>query len=171
MVASLTERFDLADTLARWHHTEWAGFYPGWTIESCRAELMAHTDPNCLPTTLVAFNDAGELLGSVSLLLDDLPGYECFSPWLASLFVRADHRCRGVGRLLLEAAVGEARRLGVPELYLFTADHEGYYAARGWAVAERGSAGGQPVTIMTRHTEGRRAFGGRGTEGATPARR
>jgi hypothetical protein len=49
MIASLTQRLDLVDTLARWHHAEWAGFYPGWTIETCRAELMAHTDPNCMP--------------------------------------------------------------------------------------------------------------------------
>lgn len=154
IIASLAQRLDLVDTLAGWHHAEWTEFYPGWTIEACRAELMAQMDPNRLPTTLVALDDTEELLGSVSLLLDDLPGYECFSPWLASLFVRGDHRRRGVGGVLLKAAVAEARRLGVPELYLFTADHEGYYTARGWAVAERASVGRQPITIMTRRTEG-----------------
>ena len=154
MIASLSQRFDLADTLARWHHAEWARFYPGWTIGACRAELMAHTDPNSLPTTLVALDDTGKVLGSVSLLLDDLPGYECLSPWLASLFVRPECRRRGLGGRLLKAAVAEARRLGVTVLYLFTADHEGYYAARGWSVAGRTSTGGQPVSIMTRRTEG-----------------
>jgi hypothetical protein len=49
--------------------------------------------------------------------------------WLASLYVRADRRRRGVGGMLLKAAVAEARRLGVKALYLFTADQEGYYGA------------------------------------------
>jgi predicted N-acetyltransferase YhbS len=153
MIVSLAERPHLADTLARWHFAEWADLYPGWTLQACRAELGAHVDPHRVPTTLVALDDTGEAVGSVSLLPEDLPGYECFSPWLASLFVRPDRRGGGLGSILLTAAVAEARRLGVGQLYLFTTAHEGYYAARGWAAARRASAGGQSVTIMTRRTE------------------
>ncbi len=148
-IVSLAERPDLTATLAQWHFAEWADLYPGWTLEACQTELRSHTDADRLPTTLVAVDATGEPLGSVSLVLDDLPGWEHFSPWLASLFVRPDQRGRGVGGSLLRAAVAEARRLGVATLYLFTPFHEGYYAARGWAEVARASAGGRPVAIMT----------------------
>jgi N-acetylglutamate synthase-like GNAT family acetyltransferase len=93
------------------------------------------------------------LFGSVSLLADDLPECPQLSPWLASLFVRADRRRLGLGGRLLEAAVAEARRLGVARLYLFTPHHEEYYAARGWSLVERASASGQPVAVMCRATD------------------
>src|SRR5439155_10150697 len=112
----------------------------------------SHDDPDRVPTTLVAVSEDDGLLGSVSLVLDDLPGFERLSPWLASLYVRPDRRGAGLGGRLLEAAVAEARRLGVHRLYLFTPEHEGYYASRGWSVVERASAGGQPVPIMSRLT-------------------
>jgi predicted N-acetyltransferase YhbS len=89
------------------------------------------------------------LLGSVSLVRDDLPGREELSPWLASLYVPPERRSRGIGGALVDAAVAEARRLGVERLCLFTPRHEAYYAARGWAVLERTSTEGQPIVIMS----------------------
>ena len=126
--------------------------YNGWTLAAALAELEGQTDPDRLPTTLVALSAAGELFGSVSLLAADLPERPGLSQWLASLFVRAERRGQGLGGRLVEAAVLEARRLGVSQLYLFTAHHEGYYAARGWSVVERATAAGQPVAVMCRAT-------------------
>jgi predicted N-acetyltransferase YhbS len=151
-IVPLAYRPDVAPTLARWHHDEWRGLYDGWTFEVALAELQAQTDPDRVPTTLVGLSDEGELVGSVSLLADDLPECPHLSPWLASLFVRADRRGLGLGGRLVEAAVSEARRLGVSGLYLFTAGHEEYYASRGWSVVERATAAGQPVVVMCRST-------------------
>ncbi len=154
LIVPLAQRPDLAAILADWHFAEWADLYPGWTIEACRAELESHQDPDRVPTTLVALEGTQDLLGSVSLLLEDLPGCESFSPWLASLYVRPDRRGRGLGSLLLTAALAEARRLGIGQLFLFTTAHVGYYLARGWVVVSLASAAGRPVTIMTRGTDG-----------------
>ena len=148
-IVPLASRLDLADTLARWHHGEWHHLYADWTFERCLAELRAQVDADRLPTTLLAL-EGETLLGSVSLVLDDLPGREELSPWLASLYVPLEHRSRGVGGKLVEAAVTEAHRLGVTQLYLFTPRHESYYAARGWSVLERTSTAGQLIVIMTR---------------------
>jgi GNAT superfamily N-acetyltransferase len=147
-VEYLADRPELAAVLARWHFDEWTALYPDWSCEEALAELRSHGGRGCLPTTLVALDD-DELLGSVSLVTDDLPGFEHLQPWLASLFVRPDRRGRGIGGFLLERTVAEARDLGVTRLYLFTPRHESYYAARGWQTIERATAGVTPVAVMS----------------------
>jgi predicted N-acetyltransferase YhbS len=148
-IVPLAQHLELADTLARWHHAEWSHLYTDWTFERCLGELRAQADAERLPTTLLAL-EGDTLLGSVSLVLDDLPGRDELSPWLASLYVPPEHRNRGVGGALVEAAVAEARRLGVERLHLFTPGHEAYYAGRGWRVLERTTTAGQPIVIMSR---------------------
>lgn len=149
-IVPLAQRIDAAAVLARWHYEEWSPLYPGWSVEAAHSEFEAHADPDRIPTTLLALSDGDELLGSVSLLLADLPGFEHLTPWLASLFVRPDRRGAGIGDLLIEAALGEARRLGVRRLFLFTTRHESYYAARGWAIWDRALAAGTPAVVMSR---------------------
>src|SRR5262249_21746541 len=105
LIVPLALRPELARTLGEWHFAEWADLYPDWTLKACQDELASHAVLDRLPTTLVAVGDDGAPLGSVSLLLDDLPGYEHFSPWLASLYVRPDCRGGGLGGKLLAAAL------------------------------------------------------------------
>jgi GNAT superfamily N-acetyltransferase len=152
-IRSLAEHPDFAPTLAWWHYSEWHHLYRGWSFEQALVDLRAHDSPNRIPTTWIAVADADELLGSVSLVIEDLPDYQHLSPWLASLFVRPDRRGNGIGGALIRWAVSEARRLGVARLYLFTPNHESYYAARGWLLLEHGQAAGQPVAIMSRETK------------------
>lgn len=149
-ITTLATRPDLAGVLSTWHFAEWANLYPGWTREICRAELEAHRDPEGLPTTLIALEKDDTPVGSVSLLLDDLPGWECYSPWLASLFVVPGRRGAGLGGALLAAAVAEARRLGVKQLYLFTPSHASFYSQRAWSKLGLAMANGEPVVVMTR---------------------
>lgn len=157
-IVSLAHRLELADILATWHFGQWAELYAGWSLDTCRDELLAQTDADQVPTTLVAIDANGQPAGSVSLLSRDLPGRDDLSPWLGNLYVRSDLRGRGIGGRLLAAAVAEARRLGIAKLYLFTPDREAYYAARGWRLAGQDAAGGRPVTIMVRPTHHSRVW-------------
>ncbi len=152
-IISLAQRPELAQTLASWHFGQWAELYADWTLDGCRDELLTHADADQIPTTLVAIDGGGQPAGSVSLLIHDLPGHDDLSPWLGNLYVRLELRGRGIGARLLAAAVAEARRLRVAELYLFTPAHEAYYAARGWRAARHTLAGEVPVTVMTRRID------------------
>jgi GNAT superfamily N-acetyltransferase len=134
--------------LARWHFAEWQRLFPGWTLAVVEDELSQNTDPNRIPTTLVAV-EGGEPVGSVSLIEKDLAGWEHLTPWLASLYVRPDRRGQGIGRMLVARAVDEARRLGFATLYLFTPGQQDFYAALGWGVLSPAVAGGEPVIVMT----------------------
>jgi predicted N-acetyltransferase YhbS len=134
--------------LARWHFAEWQRFYPSWTIEAAQEELTGHGDPNRIPLTLVAV-EASEPVGSVSLVERDLSGWDHLKPWLASLYVRADRRGQGIGKLLVDRAVAEARRLGFAEVYLFTPGQQAFYAALGWRIVAQTAAAGEPVSVMS----------------------
>jgi GNAT superfamily N-acetyltransferase len=137
------------EPLARWHHQEWGALYDDWTLDAATAELVDHATRTSLPTTLLLM-DGEDLLGSVSLLVEDAPALQDRgSPWLGSLFVLPEARGRGGGRVLVEAAVAHAAREGVAVLRLFTLWHEHFYASLGWQVEERTTLHGTPVVIMS----------------------
>jgi N-acetylglutamate synthase-like GNAT family acetyltransferase len=64
--------------------------------------------------------------------------------------VAPEYRRQGVGSALSRRATEEARGLGIPTLYLFTFDKQGFYARLGWATLEEVSYAGRPGSIMLR---------------------
>src|SRR5262245_59715074 len=119
----LADHPHLAPLLAAWQHREWADLLPGWSLEDAEAELRSHTLRRRLPTTFVSL-EADHPVGSASLLQEDMDGWEHLSPWVASVYVTPAWRGRGLGSRLVTRAVEEARALGVPTVYLFTAGQE-----------------------------------------------
>lgn len=148
-IVSLADHPHWISELARWHVAEWQHLYPGWTVQQAEAELARHVDPLRIPTTLVAV-EAGGPVGSVSLIEQDLPGWDHLSPWLASLFVRHGHRQQGIGKLLVAQATAKAREVGCHELYLFTPGQQEFYSALGWDVIAQTVATDQQVTVMSK---------------------
>src|SRR5438105_9107481 len=106
----LADHLELASQLACWHAREWADLLPGWTAAQAEAELRTHTQRRGIPTTFVALAE-GRALGSASLLVADLEGWEELSPWLASVYVAPECRDCGVGSRLVGRAVAEATDL------------------------------------------------------------
>jgi len=141
----LADHWEAVPLLADWHHREWTEF----TLESMAAELRTHTGRRQIPTTFVAIEN-GRVIGSTSLLTADLVGWEHLTPWVASVFVAPDCRGRGVGRALIARAVEEARLLGLPVVYLYTAGQQAYYARLGWTPLERGQYRAKEIVIMHR---------------------
>lgn len=135
-------------TLAAWHHAQWGHLYDGWTLEMARAELEEHAHGHGLPTSLVLL-EQGRLIGSVSLVLEDAPEFcDQGSPWLANLYVLPEARGRGLGAQLVNAAVQVAARQQIPELFLFTPEHSGFYQRLGWHLIARTTLKGTSVDLM-----------------------
>ena len=125
--------------------------FDDWGIEVVRAELEGHATRRTLPTTLVVV-EGGQALGSVSLVLEDAPEFcDQGSPWLASLFVAPEYRGRGLGAMLVHAAVDAAAGQGIDELFLFTPEHADFYARLGWSRMLRTILKGTPVDLMHIH--------------------
>lgn len=134
-------------TLAAWQHREWGHLRTGDTLDARTGRLRAACTRGRVPTVFIA-HSGGELFGSAMLVTQDMETRPDFSPWLAGVFVAPAHRGRGIASALIERAVEEARRLGVPRLHLFTATAEPLYARLGWTVCERTRYRGEEVTVM-----------------------
>jgi predicted N-acetyltransferase YhbS len=147
----LADHPEFGTLLAGWHYEEWRTLLPDWTLAQAVAGLQSHTGRCQIPTTLVAVEN-GQPLGSASLLEDDLDGWEHLSPWVASVYVVPERRGQGIGKLLLARAVEDARVLGVPILYLFTAGQQAYYERLGWVLLQRVRHHQTEVVIMQRPT-------------------
>jgi predicted N-acetyltransferase YhbS len=141
----LADHMEFVPILADWHHQEWKES----TVEQTAAELRTHTQRRHVPTTLVAIEN-GLVIGSTSLLVADLEGWEHFTPWVASVFVAPAWRGRGIGKALVTRASEEANLLGIPTIYLFTASKENYYTRLGFQSVERAPFKGKEIVIMQR---------------------
>lgn len=147
----LKDAFQHAPRLAAAHAAEWQHLYEGWDAGTALQEFAVQHSDGRLPTTLIACEGA-ELLGSVSLIFDDLPGWEHLNPWIASFYVEPAQRRRGIGSQLLEAADGVLRAQRIVTAYLFTENRTAYFAARGWRAYAPLDILGRHATLMSRRT-------------------
>ncbi len=74
-------------------------------------------------------------VGTYSLWTNDLKTRQDLTPWFAVLYVIPEMRKKGIGTLLQEHAINQARALKYASLYLIT-DHVGYYEKSGWIFLE-----------------------------------
>lgn len=153
-IAYLADYPELTPVLAAWFYAQWGHQRPGNSVEKVAAKLRMRLNRDQIPLTMVAMSE-GVLLGTASLQGQDLEEREDLSPWLAGVYVDADRRDKGVGSLLVEAIAGQAVRLGVERLFLYTYDRENFYSRLGWFVLERREHDGKQIVVMykscTRH--------------------
>jgi predicted N-acetyltransferase YhbS len=120
------------------------------TLETRCVKLRSYMQIDSLPLALVACAD-GELLGMGVLREHDLPGHDELTPWLGGMFVRPQHRRRGIGSAICHALEEKAWLMGFPVLYLFTLDQRRLYTRLGWQHVQPSSWRGHAVDIMMKH--------------------
>ncbi|MDW6021795.1 GNAT family N-acetyltransferase [Mesorhizobium sp. BAC0120] len=104
-------------------------------------ERMVDGDDDAIPSALVA-HIGKQYAGSVLLIDNDLETRPQYSPWIAALWVEPEFRRQGVAGELIEAARGQAARLGHGTCYLCaTPTNSPYYLARGFRLLEPGVDG------------------------------
>jgi len=134
--------------LARWHHAEWAHLNPDRCLEERVEYMRTHLAGEPVPTTFLVEHD-GQVLGSASLVVEDMDTHPELTPWLASVFVTPRHRHKGIASMLVERVMEHARQHGIARIYLFTPDRERLYAQLGWRLFTREHYRGVPVSLMT----------------------
>ncbi len=141
--------------LAHWHYQEWHHLFPERSEQDFAHELTECLHPESsqvqaqLPQTWVLVSDAGEVCGSVSLLLADMTTNHDLGPWLANVFIAPAYRGQGLGQKIVKAAMQQAFALKLERLYLFTPDQQAFYQRLGWHVHKQEFYEGEWVTLMT----------------------
>lgn len=116
-------------TCARWEHEAW-GKSGGRTMDDAIASYTG-TRRDGLPMTLIA-TSGDEIVGMVSLWINDCPLRPDLTPWAASLYVSPAARGHGIGPSLFARIEAEAGRLGIGRLHLMTQHSEAIYRMTGW---------------------------------------
>jgi len=140
--------------LAEWHHRQWSYLNPRGTIERRIEKLRTHLCAAPIPSTYIALADDAansELLGSASLVAQDMDTHSELTPWLASVFVNPSQRRQGIGAMLVKRIMSAAQAAGVTTLSLFTPDQEHFYRQLGWSTIATELYRGAEVTIMQVH--------------------
>lgn len=146
-VESIADYLDLVNTIARWHWDEWGRHDPGGTVESWVEGLRQRTNRDRVPTTYVAL-EGEDLVGSATLVDNDMSTRPDLSPWVAGVYVKAELRGRGVGSALMRHVVRKAAEMGIEKLYLYTGGARVFYEKLGWRYLENEYYEGRTVSIM-----------------------
>ncbi|BCB02667.1 GNAT family N-acetyltransferase [Bacillus sp. KH172YL63] len=107
----------------QWGNEDNYPFYYDCMFQSCR------TDED-LPRFYIALKD-DVIIGTYALLRNDLNSRQDLYPWLGCLYVEKSQRGSGVGPMLMDHGLQEARKKGYHQLYLST-DLDGFYEKYGW---------------------------------------
>ncbi|HQS16212.1 GNAT family N-acetyltransferase [Reyranella sp.] len=146
-VVPLVERPTLAEQVSVWGFDEWGHLNPGQTLDERRAKVQGKMNVDRVPIAFVALDDDGGIVGTASLIFDDLED-DPRNPWLASVYVPPAHRQRGIASALVSAVEAAARRIGYDRLYLFTTSAAALYERLGWTALERRDYRGEHIQIM-----------------------
>ena len=133
--------------LAEWQHTAFGHFNPNTSLEQRTTKIRQSAGRTAMPITLVAVSGA-DLLGSASLVAQDMSTHPELSPWLASVYVYPDYRRQGIGSKLVGRIEMEAARLGLSRLYLYTPDKQAFYQRLDWSVVASEAYRNYTVAIM-----------------------
>jgi len=133
--------------LAKWEQVEWGHLMPDVTLDDLSAAFQRRANRDSVPLTVVGFID-DQLVGTASLVANDMSTHKQLSPWLGVVYVAPDHRRQGYGSELVEAIKVHAQNLNLESIYLFTPDQMPFYARLGWRVHETVAYRGEKVTIM-----------------------
>lgn len=146
-IVNLKEHKEFIPTLATWHHDEWSYLHEVDSVERRISSLEKELKSDDIPKTFVAV-EGDTLLGSASLVPYDMDTRMDLTPWLASVYVAAEHREKGIGSALVRHVMEEAGALAYQTLYLFTPGREAFYERLGWSLVEWTDYHGHRVPIM-----------------------
>lgn len=110
----------------------WADVEGGMTEAELADAFGGRVEPGRVLASLVALEgpDHAVPLGCVHLIDNDDPSLPKLYPWLAAMVVVPERRGQGIGSMLVQAMVREARALGFERLW-FGTDGPGFYERLG----------------------------------------
>lgn len=147
-ISRLSDVPSFAPALASAHAREWGHLYANWNESVALADFRMENESLDLSATWVIHNHAKAVMGSISLVKDDLPNFPDLNPWLASLLVFPEFQGHGLGKILVQKALDNVRHHRHQHAFLFTEDKVSFFSKFNFSVHGSASAQGHKVTIM-----------------------
>jgi GNAT superfamily N-acetyltransferase len=151
-IVTLRKHIEHVPELAQIYVDTWGYINPEETLAEITARLaeVYASSTGVMPETLIAV-ESGSLLGAATLqektrLFPDISR----TPWLAGVYVKPEHRSRGIAPLLIRAIESAASVAGGETLHLCTHEHEAYYAKLGYETIEVRDFHGEKTFIMAK---------------------
>lgn len=132
-IAPITRSPDVIPIVAEWIWNEFWSDGNGYSQDDLIGLLSSATD-DVIPMCWIA-RHRGNLAGCVNLIENDDAQRPHLRPWLAALYVHPPYRCQGIGRSLVETALGALVTLKEPSVFLGT-DNPDFYLKLGAKVQE-----------------------------------
>lgn len=133
--------------ISSWLYEYWGCYYPDSGREKWEKDLTGRMNRRQVPTSFVALEE-GEVIGTASLIADDLPNRQDLTPWLADVFVPREYRSQGIATNLVARVTAEVNLIGLDRFYLFTRKAKGFYLKIGWQVREKALYRDKEIHIM-----------------------
>ena len=131
-----------------WHEVLGKIWVPDVPVERVITRFKESRNDQALPITFIALD--GDLpVGMCSLRENDGIRPD-LTPWLGSLVVDPKYQKQGIGKMLVDVAVRQAKECGFKKLYLFAFDRTipEYYKRLGWSQICMDEFKSHPVTVM-----------------------
>jgi len=134
-LSSLAQYPTYVDQISAWFFEEWGDGVEGRTIGQFSDVLIERMNIDKLPVAFVALA-SDELIGTASLICNEISSLPRYKHWLASVFVDPGQRRQGWGTKIVRAAVQIAPDYGIDKLFLYTRSHIDFYQQLGWEYVE-----------------------------------
>jgi GNAT superfamily N-acetyltransferase len=132
----------------RW--TEWGHAPEPEDVQWWTHMTTTEAGRDALPVTWVAMDQRGNPVGAVGLNEFDPDEMRDCSPWVIGMLVAPEQRGAGVGTQLLRTLETWAIQHGYRQLWVATESAEGFYARRGWQLADSISRPWGEASILER---------------------
>jgi GNAT superfamily N-acetyltransferase len=130
-----------------WHELLGKIWMPELGIEEIEALYYEELTQN-MPVTYIALHGSIPVASFTLQLKDEIR--PDLGPWIGDLVVDPNYQKQGIGKMLIGAAMGQAKELGFEKLYVFAFDPTipEYYQRLGWKKTSMDEFKGHPVTVM-----------------------
>jgi N-acetylglutamate synthase-like GNAT family acetyltransferase len=133
IVGLTNKNSEYLNTICTWIYNWW-GKIEGWSFEKVYEQMGNSLSKNKIPKTFIAIKN-NVVIGMYQFIMADRDTRQDIYPCLTNIYVDEKYRNKGLGKLLIEHSINEAKKLGVKELYLYT-EHIGLYEKYGWEYIE-----------------------------------
>ena len=156
-IVTVTDRPDLAPTVARWRVEAFFDYPGGYTVEDMTTRILA---PPVGPKVTYVLLEDDRPVGTAGLVRADLDSRPDLTPWLAGVYVEPAFRHYGYASAPVREVEAFALAAAVSTLWLYTPSSETLYARLGWQRVGLEHDGHQNVVLMRRDLAGQSASPG-----------